>query len=295
MNSNTFQKPSLLAWGLLILLALIWGSSFIIIKKGLEIFSPAQVASIRVSSGYLILLVFAARNFRSIQTKKWKYLFISGFTGIFIPAFFFAFAQIGLSSSLTAVLNTLTPLFTLIIGVLFFNQKTTFFKVLGVIIALFGAVGLILLSSKTGKLAFNYYALFVIGSTIFYGFNVNLTKNYLNDIKALHLTSFSLFLIGPLAIIALLANNTPQTVLTVPNAETVLGYLIFLGITSTALAMILFNKLLQISSPIFASSVTYLIPIVAILWGIWDGEQLKLIHFACIGVILSGVWMVNSK
>lgn len=295
MNPNLNQKPTPFAWLLLILLALIWGTSFILIKKGLEVFSPPQVASIRITSGYLFLVLFAARHLQTVQKVKWKFIFISGFTGIFIPAFFFAFAQMGLGSALTAVLNTLTPLFTLVIGVLFFNQKTTFIKVMGAVVALVGASGLILMSSETGKLEFNYFALFVIGSTIFYGFNVNLTKKYLQDIKALHLTSFSLFSVGPLAVLALLMTNTPNTIQTAKNAEIALVYLIFLGMSATALAMILFNKLLQISSPIFASSVTYLIPVVAILWGILDGEKLHFAHFACIAVILSGIWMVNSK
>lgn len=290
----TAQKNNPLAWLILCLLALIWGSSFILVKKGLLVFSPLQVAAIRVSTGFLCLLVFALPNMHKIPSEKWKYIFISGFTGIFIPAFMFAFAQIGLDSSLTAVLNSLTPLFTVLFGVALFNQQTKSTQWLGILIALVGTVGLVLLSSKNGKVGFNFYAIFVLVSTITYGFNVNLTKTYLQGIPPLHLTAVSLLSIGPFALFAVWFTDVIGTVQNVKGSGQALSYLMLLGASATAFAMILFNRLLQIAQPVMASSVTYLIPVVAIVWGILDGEVLRVSHFICIAIVLLGVWWVNK-
>lgn len=289
------NTPSPFAWFLLILLSIIWGSSFILIKKGLEVFSPAQVSSIRVSTAFLALSIFAVFMMKGVSLKKWVFLFISGFFGVFVPAFLFSQAQMGLSSSLTGVFNALTPLFTLIIGTLFFRQPTSLQKIPGILLGLLGAVFLMMIGSKDGQLSFNYYALYVVSATVLYGINVNLIKVYLSELKPVQISALSLFVVGPLALFSIFFTQTIPTYQSTEGSTRALLYIICLGVMATAIAITLFNRLLQISTPIFASSVTYLIPIVAMLWGAADGERLLLSHYACTSLIIFGVWLVNKK
>jgi drug/metabolite transporter (DMT)-like permease len=289
------NKSNLLtiSWLLLIFLSLIWGSSFILVKKGLVAFSPMQVASIRTTAGFLALLFLALPHLRQIPREKWAYLWLSGMLGVFIPAFLFAYAQTSISSSLAGVFNALTPLFTLLFGIAFFHQKGSKYKFLGVFLGLLGSVGLSFLSSKQGMGQFNISVLLIVLATMLYGMNVNLVKKHLNQLKPLQVSAMSLFVIGPFALLGFWLTNVVDTLNTHSGAWEALGYLVMLGVFSTAIATVFFNYLLQISSAVFASSVTYLIPIVAIGWGVWDGEQLLWAHFICFLGILGGIGLVN--
>lgn len=288
-NSNT------LSWILLIILSLIWGSSFILIKKGLTVFSAPQTASIRVSAAFITLGLLAIPNLRKISLKRWRILIISGLTGIFVPAMLFSYGQMGLNSSLAGTLNALTPMFALLIGIQFFQQKFQINQALGILLGLVGAIILILSSSPTGLGTVNFHAFYIVSAAIMYGINVNLVKNYLSDMPPLYVTTFSLFVVGPLGIIFFFGTGVPHTMLHTPGSTWAFSYLFLLGMMSTAFALLLFNRLIQITSAVFASSVTYLIPIVAIFWGLLDGERFLFMHFVAISFIIGGVWLVNAK
>jgi drug/metabolite transporter (DMT)-like permease len=283
-----------LAWIILIGLAMIWGSSFILVKRGLEAFSPLQVAAIRTTVGFLVLSIYAVWVIQKVPRQKLVFLFLSGMMGVFIPAFLFSFAQTKLSSSLAGILNALTPLFTLLIGIVFYQQKGNSAKYWGVFLGLIGSVGLSLVSAKSGSLGFNSYIFLVVIATILYGTNVNLVKHYLNDIKPIYVSTLSLFCIGPLALLTFWQTDVITTLQTQKGSGQSFMYLVLLGTFSTAIATIFFNYLLQVSSAVFASSVTYLIPIVAIIWGFLDKESLHWSHLLCFGFILLGVWLVNK-
>ncbi|MCU0447580.1 MAG: DMT family transporter [Microscillaceae bacterium] len=287
------SKTLTISWLLLIFLALIWGSSFILVKKGLLAFSPMQVASIRTTAGFLALLGLAIPHLRQIPRDKWVYLWLSGMLGVFLPAFLFAYAQTSLSSSLAGVFNALTPLFTLVAGVLFFQQKSSKYKLLGVILGLLGSVGLSFLSSKQGMGQFNASVLLIVLATMMYGVNVNLVKKHLQGLKPLQVSAMSLVAIAPFALLGFWFTDVIGTLGQDSAAWVSLGYLVMLGVFSTAIATVFFNYLLQIATPVFASSVTYLIPIVAIMWGVLDGEQLLAAHFICFLGILGGIGLVN--
>lgn len=290
------KSPSILAWSMLILLSLIWGSSFILIKRGLEVFTPIELGSLRIASASLFLAPIAISRFYRIKRNHLALLFIIGLMGSLLPAFFFAIAQTRLNSSLTGVLNALTPLFVLMMGIFFFKQKYVPGKLVGMIIGFAGTVALILSGSSGEFSNFNYYALFVVLATIFYGVNLNVIKYYLADLKALTITSVSLLFMGPLAGMVLFG-FTPfmDTMQYTEGAWLAFGYVMTLGVVGTALALIIFNNLVQMTTPVFTSSVTYIIPIVAVIWGVVDGEELYLVHYISMAAILAGVYLVNRN
>ncbi|QSE98434.1 DMT family transporter [Fulvivirga lutea] len=292
MEKNT----NLIAGFLLAILAIIWGSSFILIKRGLDVFDAGEVGAIRIIAASVFLIPFAIQGLKNVEKRHWKLLLAVGFFGSLLPAFLFAKAQTQIASSVAGILNALTPLFTMIIGALFFTQKFTARTILGLIIG-FGGTVILILAGPGGSIAsLNYYALYVVLATIFYGANLNLIKFKIQDLRARTITSLSLALVGPLAAIYLFgATDFINKVSTVEGALFSLGAIVLLGVMGTAIALILFNQLVKITSPIFTSSVTYLIPIVAVMWGIWDGELLYPGHYIGMVAIILGVYLANRK
>ena len=176
------KNTSLLAWGLLLVLALIWGSSFILIKKGLVVYSALEVGAIRIVSAYLCLIPMAVQSFKKVEKKHWFFLFSVGMFGSFLPAFLFAAAQTKIPSSVAGILNALTPLFTMIMGALFFSQSVTTLIIGGLFLGFIGS-GVLMFAGTAGGVEFNTYALFVVLATIFYAANLNLIKFKLADIS----------------------------------------------------------------------------------------------------------------
>lgn len=294
--NKMLKKKQYLPIILLIALALIWGSSFILMKNGLKVYSSAQVATMRMFFSFLFLLPLTIRYAFKIPVKHYGMITLVGLLGNGIPAILFATAQTKLNSSTAGVLNTLTPIFTLIVATVFFKQKFSVQKIAGVVMGLLGAIALIMLRSN-GSIDPNYtYGLYILLATICYAWSVNLIKEYLHNLPALGISSLALLVIGPVYGYYLFYHT--DFILRV-QLETgsldALFYVILLAMFGTALSLILFNKLVQISNIVYASSVTYLIPIVALFWGIVDGEQLNIIHFIGMSLILSGVYLANKK
>jgi len=290
------NQQKTIAWVLLIILTLIWGTSFILIKRSLQSFSAAEVGALRMFTAGLVLLPIAFRNYKKVEGKNWGSLFIIGFLGSFIPAFLFAKAETNLDSSLAGVLNALTPIFVLIVGALFFSQNFSKSQVIGILIGFLGTTFLVFAGSSGSLSSINLYGLFVVLATIFYGFNANIIKFRVKGLNALTITSISLGMVTPIAFAYLVIfTNVTTQILHEPEARISFLYVSILGIMSTAIAMSLFNKLIQITTPIFTSSVTYLIPFVAVIWGLWDGEVLLIGHYLGMLAILTGVYIANRK
>lgn len=282
------------AWLLLLLLALIWGSSFLLIKKGLLAFSPDQLAAIRIASAGFVLLPFIWKRFRTISSRHWPKLICVGLVGSFIPAFLFAFAQTQLTSGVTGVLNTFTPLATLLLGTLVFKREALMQQWLGVIIGMVGTV-LLITASASGELQFNSFALLVIAATICYGLNLNLIKYHIADLRPLTITGVSLFLVAPPAALYLFFGTPIEQTMQKPDAWFALTAILILGIIGTAAALVIFNTVVQMTNTVFTSSVTYLIPVVAVILGILDGEPFWLQQGIGFAGILIGVWFANRK
>ncbi|MDI1324277.1 MAG: DMT family transporter [Algoriphagus sp.] len=295
----TTNHSNLKNWGLLVVLALIWGSSFILIKRGLEVFSPGEVGAYRIVAAATFLLPLSLPRIKTLTSEQAQNLILIGLLGSFIPAFLFPTAQTRLSSSLTGVLNALTPLFVVIIGALFFKSKITRRNAFGLVIAFIGVLILITLKEGSGLNSFtgiNAYAFFVILACICYGFNLHLIKSRFDSLKSIEITAISLLMVLPLALVYLMAGTEfSYKLVSHEGALKALGFVTLLGVMGTAIALILFNIMVKTASPIFASSVTYLIPVVAIFWGVLDGEVLLFGHYIGIAAVILGVWVGNRK
>ncbi|HEY3402793.1 MAG TPA: DMT family transporter [Ohtaekwangia sp.] len=281
---------------LFVILTLIWGTSFILIKQGLKVFSPDELGALRVVAASLFLLPVALSKLREVQSHHWWKLFASGMMGIFIPAFLFAAAQTRMDSSVAGIINTMTPIFTMIISVFVFNQRFRAITIVGIILAFAGAT-LLSLSRSGGTISgINLYALFIVAACALYGSNLNFIKFKIPDLGALTITSVSVLLIAPLGFIYLFGfTDFIPTLTHTPGAWKAFGFILILACMSTAVATILFNQLVKISTPLFASSVTYVMPIVAVMWGLLDGEQLAIGHYVGMVAIIGGVYLANKK
>ena len=291
-----FSQKKYLAVFLLITLSLIWGTSFILIKQGLKVFSPDVVGALRVTAASLFLLPLALPRLRELKQGDHFKLLVSGLMGIFFPAFLFAWAQTRLNSSLAGILNTLSPLWTMIMGALFFTQRFRGYAILGMIISFTGTILLALSRSGGSITGINIYALLIVAACALYGANLNWIKFKIHDLGSLTITSVSLLFIGPVAAIYLFGfSNFVETMVSKPGAWQAFGFISLLALMSTAIANLMFVKLLKISTPLFASSVTYIMPIVAVMWGVIDGENLMVGHFIGMASILGGVYLANKK
>ncbi|WP_269234599.1 DMT family transporter [Flavobacterium flavigenum] len=283
-----------LKWFYLLLLSLIWGSSFILIKRGLVGLTAIQVGSLRIIFAGLFLLIVGFSSLKKISVRQWKFVALTSFFGTFIPAFFFAIAETQVDSSIVAILNSLTPLNTLVLGIIFFGIQFQKRQVLGVFIGLVGCL-LLVLNGASGHTGQNYYYLIlVVIATLCYAINVNLIKKYLSDLNSLSITTGNFAVLFIPALIILSTTDFAQKIHIETTQYSVL-FVMILGILGTGIANVLFFKLIQMSSPVFATSVTYLIPIVAFFWGLLDNEMLTPIQFFGAFVILIGVYLSAKK
>lgn len=289
------KNTRLLSWIILVSLAFIWGSSFILMKRGMEVFSATQVASLRIFLAFLSLIPFLIFQYKHMFGAKAKWLLLVGLFGNGIPAFLFTRAQLGLSSAVTGMLNSLTPLFTLIIAVLIFHAKTKPVNIVGVIIGLIGACGLIFFNGNADFSGSIGYAALVILATLMYAISVNIIKKYLQELDSTVIATCAFSFIGPLAGVYLFTGDFLTVVKSHSESWKALGYIAILAVIGSAFSVIIFNRLIKMTNALFASSVTYLIPVVAIFWGALDGEQILIIHFIWISIILGGVYLVNVQ
>lgn len=288
-------KPHL-KWIYLCILALVWGSSFILIKKGLVGLSALQVGSLRTVFAALFLLVIGFRSLRHIKGKQWMWIAFSGFFGTFFPAYLFSFAETEIDSAVVSILNSTTPLLSMLVGIALFEAAFIKKKFVGVMVGLVGTSALIWSGASVNPDQNYWYSLLVILASLFYGFNANVIKTHLQTLPALAITTGNFMVIAIPALVVLASTGffSAETFVA-PQVPLSLFYIGILGVIGTGAALILFNKLIQISDPVFSTSVTYLVPIVALGWGILDGEKFTFIQFLSGIVIILGVLIVNSR
>ncbi len=288
------MKSLQIKWILLGLLALIWGSSFILIKKGLIGLTPFQLGSLRIIFCAVFLLVIGFKSLTEIPLHKWKYVAVTSLFGTFIPAYLFAIAETKVSSSICSILNSLTPLSTLLFGATLFGLDFKRSQLFGIIIGLVGTAILIFTGAENNTTENYFYTVFVIIATMCYATNVNLIKKYLSDVKPLSITTGN-FLVMLLPALLILFFTDFSSKVHVESTQHAMIFVAILGIVGTGIANISFYKLIQISSPVFASSVTYLIPIVALGWGIFDDERLTIFQIFGAAVVMVGIYLANKK
>jgi drug/metabolite transporter (DMT)-like permease len=285
----------------LILLSLIWGSSFILIKKGLGfdngtfVLQPLQLGALRTILSGVILILIGWNSFKKTPRSYWKWLFLSGLLGTFFPAFLFAYAQTEIDSAISAILNSTVPLITLLMGAAIFGIAFTRNQLLGVIIGLIGAIGLVAAGMDTNPDQNYWYAGLVFIACTCYASNVNIIKRYLQEVKPLAIATGNFVFIVPLAVVVFFSADGAQLEVTSEPVLRSLGYIVVLCIFGTVAAKIMFNRLVQITSPVFASSVTYLMPVVGLTWGVLDGEVFSMGQAVATVVIIFAVILVTRQ
>ena len=283
-------------WVYLIVLSLIWGSSYILIKKGLVGLTPIQLGAFRILMTTVILLPIGYKYLRGLTINQWKWLVFTGFVGTFFPSFLFAFSETEINSSVVAVLNGLTPLFTLIIAYFFFSQSIRQRQILGVLIGFFGTLLLVAQEFSLTATGDGRYAGLVVIAALNYGINVNTLKYKLNDVHPLAIALANFIAICIPAAVLLVSSDFPwETFYANDSITTSLGYIFILSLFGTAFAKVLFNELLTFSSAVFSISITYLLPIVAIGWGVMDGENFGGLQWLASGFILGGIYLVTER
>lgn len=280
---------------ILLILALVWGSSFILMKRGLSVFEPVQVAALRITLAGLVLSPFSFFFFRHIERRLWKYLLVVGLTGSGVPALLFCIAQTQIHSSTAGLLNSLSPLFVMLVGIIFFRTRVSLWQVAGVILGLCGAIFLITAARGESPSGEFWYGLLVVAATVCYGFSANVIKNRLQGLSPLQINSLLFLPIAPPYMVYLAFSDFGNRLQSHAGAWQALGYVSILAIVGTVISNILYTRLIKISSAIFASSVTYLMPIIALMWGVLDGEQITELHGVGIVVILTGITLINKK
>ena len=282
-------------WFYLISLSLIWGSSFILIKKALVGLEADQLGSLRIIFSSIIIILIAWKRLSKINRLEWKWITISAFLGSFFPAFLFAFAEKEIDSAVASIINSIVPLNTVIIGMVLFNIRSTKRQIIGVLIGLAGTYMLIMSGIKLNPDQNYLYSGFVILCSFLYALNVNIIKKYLQHLSALTITvgHFAVIII-PAVIVFYFSDFDVNSLKNQETTDSVI-YVLILAVFGTALAKILFNKLIKISSPVFASSVTYSMLIVSIFWGLVDGEKFSIYQLIATIIIIFGVLLTNKK
>ena len=287
-------REKIFNWTLFIVLSFIWGSSFVLMKEGMQVLSPYQVAALRILSAGVVLIPFAFRAIKQVPKNKLGLVALSGILGSFIPAFLFCLAETKIDSSLAGILNALTPFFTILVGIAFFELKAERKKIIGILI---GFIGLILLFTGNGHIDFKNvsYSSFIFVATILYGLNVNMVGRHMHGIGSVNIATLAfVFLIIPCLFIlyftgyfALPLSQKDYIFSTVASA--------ILGIMGTAVASILFYMLIKRAGAVFSSMVTYGIPFVAVFWGLLLNEEISILQIVSLSVILAGVYLANSN
>lgn len=285
-------KQNFTNWILFIVLALIWGSSFILMKKSAEHLTGLQIGAIRIFAAGVSFLPFAVFHLSKIPARKLIIVVFTGLFGNFLPALLFASAiERNGESSLASILNSLTPLFVIVIGVLFFKSKVQSKKIAGVLV---GFAGLVILSlSKTSSFTGDTSLLLILIATVFYGITVNLVSHYLKQIDGFKIATVSLTIMAVPAAFIMWKHNVFSIVQYDDEAQWSIAIAVLLGITGSAIATALYYILIQKAGGLFASLVTYAIPVVAIAWGMLANENITPVQIGCLALILGGVYLAN--
>ncbi len=291
----TLERPTLLSWGILLLLSLVWGSSYILIKKSLVAFTPMQIGCLRLSISAMAFLPVFLWKIKQVDWSKLKYLLIVGICGSGLPAVLFPLAQTEISSSVAGTLSSLTPLFTLIVGILFFKGASAWSKLTGILVGLMGAVFLIAFGQDAGIQGNLWYGIFILIGCVCYAISTNIVKEHLQEMSSFTISAIAFFIVGIPCLTYLLTTNIIEVIQTHEHGWTSLGTVIILALGGTLLATVLFFKLVQLTNPLFASLVSYLIPMIAMLLGAFDGEPITMLHFLGMGLILLGVYLTKGK
>ncbi|MCI4667528.1 MAG: DMT family transporter [Bacteroidia bacterium] len=285
--------PLTLVWGLVFILAGIWGSSYLLLKKALVVFDPLEVIAGRMCFSALLILPISIKQVRKIPRNKWPAMILFAIMANFLITFLNAVAQSKISSSLNGILSALTPLMTLLVGGIFYATRIRRNQVIGLILGLVGTTILVLFSSEGKFGQVNLYASLAVLAAFFTGLTGNMVRYNLEGLKAIQIASIGFLLILPFAAGYTFYSGIIPTGLSSPEGTRGLIYILVLAVFANLVGILIFTKLINLSSPVFASLVTYLVPIIALCWGLWDGETVNYYQLLGMAVVILSVWLVG--
>jgi drug/metabolite transporter (DMT)-like permease len=291
------MSNKLISWIIFVVLCFIWGSSFKLMKDSTVALSAPQMAALRIFSAGLVFVPFAFFHFSRIPKNKLGTVILSAVFGNLLPAFLFAAAMTKIDGSLGGILNSLTPICVVVVGIFFFKDKIKTQKIVGVLTGFAGLVLLTTLPAITGEKTISFdnlnYTLLILLATFLYGINVNMVGHFLKGVNPIHAATVSLaFMTIPAALI-LWQQDFLQLDFADKSIRSAITSISMLGILGSAIATALFYVLVKKSGGLFASLVTYGIPFIALFWGFMDGEKITWLEFICLGIILIGVYLAN--
>jgi len=281
---------------LFIIIAITWGSSFILIKKTLLVFTPYQIGAFRAGFSGLLLSFIGFPALMKMSKKDVFWIALSGLFGNLLVVFIFPIAQQGVSSSLAGIINALDPIFTLILGAVLFGISNKRLQYMGAIIGFLGAAVLVSSSNaENGESHFFYTILLIIGSAL-YAISALIIEKKLPHLKSTHIST-GIYTIWMLPSLVILGFSGFFTDIDYSQNETLtaLGYLVFLTVISTTLVMFLFFKLVQDTSAVFVSMISLLIPVVSVIWGILDNEKFTMWYAIGGLLILISMYLIQEK
>lgn len=283
-------------WLYLFVLSLVWGSSFILIKKSLLGLSALQLGALRIIISGVFILLIGFYKLKDLTKAQWQWVIIGGLLGTFFPAFLFAFAVTEVDSAVASILNSLTPLNTVLFGYFLFQIQSSKQQITGVLIGFAGTILLIGAGMQLNPNQNYLYVLFVLFATFMYAINANIIKRYLQEVSALAIAAGNFITVMiPAFMVLIYTDFFTKEVFTNTEFEMSMFYIVLLSLFGTAMAKVMYNKLVQMSTPVFASSVTYLIPVVALAWGLLDGETFGVFQGIGAVLILFGVYFANFR
>jgi drug/metabolite transporter (DMT)-like permease len=286
-------KP-LHSWAMLLGLSVIWGSSFILIKKGLTVYTPMQVGALRVSISALCFFPVLIVRRSKFQWDKFKFYLIVALAGSGIPAFLYPFAQTHIDSAVAGILNALTPLFTLIIGVIVFRKAFKTNYLFGILVGFMGVLILSLKDLQLHGISGIVFYVFIIIATMCYATSVNTVDTFLKKVDSITLSASTFVLLGPITISYLASTDLIYRFKEVEGGSMAMFYVFILAFFGTFLSTMVFFYVVHKTSALYGSLVAYLIPIVALCWGFYFGEAIGWSEMAGMACILLGIYLSKN-
>ncbi|ARP88282.1 DMT family transporter [Bordetella genomosp. 9] len=247
----------------LLVLAAVWGGSFLFMRVAVPEFGPGPLMELRVGLAALALLAAVAwRGGFSIIARHWKAILLVGAFNAALPFLLYGYAAQRLGAGFLAISNAVTPMWGAVIGLVWMRDRLPALRVLGLAIGFAGIIVLVWDKFDFGDGGTGLPVLAALVAPICYGVAANATKRYLTGVDALSSATGSM-IAAALLLLPLAAFTWPEAPVSVPAWASTVA----LALVCTAMAYVMFFRLIASVGPTAAVSVTFLVPVFGVLWG----------------------------